>query len=282
MILGAHVSISGGIHNAPKRANSINAQTFQIFTHNQIQWKPKNISDEEIKKFFSELEKYKYTDNKLPVIHSSYLINLCSDNIETQKKSFESLKYQFEIAEKIKLKYIILHPGSSKGKNEKEALDTIAIQIIKILSHLHNNNVMLLLENTAGQGNNLGYKFEHLKHIIEIVEKEFPDRIGICFDTCHAFSAGYDLKNEYKKVFDELFSLIELKYLKVFHLNDSKHICGARKDRHERIGKGTLGISVFEKLVNDKRFKDIHGILEVPGGMQAYKEDLEILYKLIK
>lgn len=274
MRVGAHVSVAGGLELGFERALEIGCESLQIFTHNQRQWTPKVLTDDQIALF---KEKMQASGLPLPVVHCSYLINLCSTNDQTKVKSMDGLRLQFERAQLLGLKQVILHPGSAQGKDENDALKEIADSVMQLMQDLPNNQVELLFENTAGQGTNLGYDFLHLKTLIDSIEKDFPGRVGICFDTCHAWAAGYDISGEYESVFNDWVDAIPVKYWQVFHLNDALFECGSRKDRHGTIGQGKIGESAFQQLVNDERFQDVPGILEVPGGMDSYQHDLDLL-----
>lgn len=278
-LLGAHVSISGGIYKAPQRGKDIGCDAIQIFSKNQMQWTAKPLTTQEAEKFKKELV---VNDIKDTVIHTSYLINIGSPDKEKLEKSRNALIDEFERARLLGIPYIVLHPGSHMGKGEELGLDIVAESINYIFDITKGNNTMLLLETTAGQGSNLGYKFEQIAYLIEKTKDK--DRIGVCFDTCHIFAAGYDIrtKEAYEKTIREFDKIIGIPNLKAIHLNDSKNDIGTRKDRHEHIGKGYIGLSAFEFIVNDERFANIPMILETPGGEKYYRENLEILRSLIK
>ncbi len=278
-LLGAHVSISKGIYNAPKRGRNLDCDVIQIFSKNQMQWQAKPFTEDDINKFRENVEKYEIKD---VVIHTSYLINIGSPEKEKLKKSQDALIDEFHRADQLGIPYIVLHPGSHMGKGEELGLGIIADSINYILDVTKDSNVMLLLETTAGQGSNLGYRFEHLAYLIDKTEQK--ERIGVCFDTCHVFAAGYDIrtKDAYEETMKKFNDTIGISNLKVFHLNDSKNDLGTRKDRHEHIGKGYIGIDGFRFLVNDERFNDRPMILETPGGEKYYKENLEVLRSLIE
>ncbi len=278
-LLGAHVSISKGVYNAPKRGRDLDCDAIQIFSKNQMQWQAKPFTEDDINKFRENVEKYEIKD---VVIHTSYLINIGSPEKEKLKKSQDALIDEFHRADQLGIPYIVLHPGSHMGKGEELGLGIIADSINYILDVTKDSNVMLLLETTAGQGSNLGYRFEHLAYLIDKTEQK--ERIGVCFDTCHVFAAGYDIrtKDAYEETMKKFDDTIGISNLKVFHLNDSKNDLGTRKDRHEHIGKGYIGIDGFRFLVNDERFNDRPMILETPGGEKYYKENLEVLRSLIE
>ncbi len=277
--LGAHVSISGGVYKAPERGRDLECDAIQIFSKNQMQWSGKPFTEEDIEKFKENVKKYEIKD---VVIHTSYLINIGSPDREKLKKSQNALLDEFYRASQLGVPYVVLHPGSHMGKGEKVGLDIIADSINNLFSQTEELNVMLLLETTAGQGSNLGYKFEHLAYLIEKTENK--KRIGVCLDTCHIFAAGYDIRTEeaYENTMHMFNDIIGFSKLKVVHLNDSKNDLGTRKDRHEHIGKGYIGIDGFRFLVNDKRLNHLPMILETPGGEKYYRENLKILRSLIE
>jgi len=279
-LLGAHVSISGGVYKAPERGEKLGCESIQIFSKNQMQWKAKPLTPEDSQKFKEELRK---TRIKEVVIHDSYLINLGSPDGEKLQMSRDAFLDEMIRAEILGVKYLVFHPGSHMGKGEEIGLKLIAESLnILIDKAKEASNVMLLLETTAGQGSNLGYKFEHLKFIMDQVEKK--ERLGVCFDTAHAFEAGYDISTEegYERTFKEFDNIIGLEKLKVFHLNDSKTPLGSHIDRHEHIGEGMIGLKAFELLVNDERFKNHPMILETPGGEKYYEYNLKVLRGLVR
>ena len=280
-MFGAHMSISGGLDKALERGEKINCRTIQIFTKNSNQWKAKEITDQDLHRFHSFSGKV----HIFPVIaHNSYLINLASPDPILHRKSIESFFNEMELCEKLRIPYLVFHPGAHVGSGEKAGLKKIAQSINVLLKRGKGFKVSLLLETTAGQGTTLGCKFEHLADIIKNVEQK--KSIGVCVDTCHIFAAGYDITTQkgYKKTFEIFNKLIGFGNLKVFHINDSKKELGSRVDRHEHIGKGYLGLKPFEFLVNDRRFANIPKILETPKGpdLKEDVENLKVLKRLIK
>lgn len=278
MLLGAHVSIAGGVFNAPGRGEKIGCTAIQIFSKNQRQWKVKELTIDEIEKFKSELKK---STIKSVIVHDSYLINLGSPNKDMLEKSRTSFGIEMQRAEELGLPYLVFHPGSC-DVGEERGLRTIAESLNILLTHYQNFKLILLLETTAGQGSSLGYRFEQLAEIIHIVEQK--DRVGICFDTAHVFAAGYDIrtKEAYELTFKAFDNILGLKSLKAFHLNDSKKELGSRVDRHEHIGKGLIGIDAFRYLLNDPRFTKNPKVLETPGTEEDFKRNLDLLKSLIK
>ncbi len=260
LLLGAHMSIAGGFYKSILRGAEIGCTTIQIFTKSNRQWKAKTIEKEDVSEYLKTLKE----SNIFPVAaHASYLINLGSPNEDTNKKSLEALIIELERCEKLKIPYLVLHPGNGLSSTEKETINLIANNINTALKKVP-GKVQLLLENMAGQGTGFGYKFEQLASVYKKIK--LKSRFGICFDTCHAFAAGYDVrtKSSYEKTLKEFDKIIGLKLLKLIHINDSKKDLGSRVDRHEHIGKGKIGINGFKLLFNDQRFFNIPKILETP------------------
>lgn len=273
MLIGAHESISGGIYKAFERGSSDGCECMQVFVKNSNRWTAKPFIDKEIEKYFEFSDKY-----KLPVCcHSNYLINMASAKSDTKEKSYLSMVDELKRCDQLNIKFYVIHPGSHLGVGEDEGLKYVAEMIDKAYDE-NNFEASIVLEITAGQGTNLGYKLEHFEKIFDMTR--YADKLNICLDSCHMYSAGFDIVNEYDKVFDEIFSKFGEK-IKVFHLNDSKKDFGSRLDRHELLGKGTIGLEFFKRVVNDKRFENIFGILETPilEG-ETYKGEIEILKNL--
>lgn len=257
---GAHVSASGGVFNAPINATNIGANAFALFTKNQRQWSAKALDTKTIDQWFSTLEKSKINPKHI-LPHDSYLINLGHPEEEKRKKSIDAFIDEVQRCDILGLDKLNFHPGSHlKLISENECLDHIANSLNQTINAT--KNVKLVIENTAGQGSNLGYKFEHLAHIIEKVEDK--SRVGICIDTCHMFTAGYDItsKEAYDKTWQEFDDVVGFSYLSGMHLNDSKPELGSRVDRHESLGKGKIGIDAFKMIAQDERMDDIPLILE--------------------
>jgi deoxyribonuclease-4 len=277
--IGAHVSIAGHISNAVANASEIGCEVFQIFTKNQNQWKEKIYTIEDISHFRNALDSSDIHENII-CAHNSYLINLCAKNKWILRRSREAFVNEIFRCQSLGVKYLIFHPGAHLGQGENAGLNMIADSLSQVLELTNGSTVVLLMETTAGQGTALGWKFNHLALIID--KLQLKNRIGICLDTCHMFAAGYNIRDEryYKETFDQFEKIIGLDYLKAFHLNDSKKELGIRVDRHERIGKGLMGLKTFKFLMQDNRFVNIPGILEVPGGKKAFKEDIALLRNL--
>jgi deoxyribonuclease IV len=277
--VGAHVSAGGGVENAPLNAKKIGAKAFALFTKNQRQWKAKPLTDDNIDKFKENCKECGYLpEHVLP--HDSYLINLGHPEKEGLEKSRDAFLDEMQRCEQLGLKLLNFHPGSHLKKIEEDAcLKRIAESINIALDKT--KGVSAIIENTAGQGTNMGFKFEHLAAIIDNVDDK--DRVGVCLDTCHTFTAGYDLrtKKAFKATMDEFDKLVGFKYLSAMHLNDSKPDLGARVDRHQSIGKGKLGVDPFRFIMNDKRFDEIPMVLETIDDT-IWAEEIKLLYSLEK
>ncbi len=277
--IGAHVSAAGGVENAPVNAHQIGATAFALFTKNQRQWKAKPLTKENIEGFKKNCEKYGFQPwQVLP--HDSYLINLGHPEKEALQKSRDAFLDEMQRCEQLGLDRLNFHPGSHlKKATEEECLTTIADSINQSLEQT--NGVTAVIENTAGQGTNLGFSFYQIKKIIDQVADK--SRVGVCIDTCHAYSAGYDMKTKdgFEKVFQEFDDVIGFSYLKGMHLNDSKKNLGSKVDRHDSLGEGTLGLEVFGNIMNDKRFDGIPLILETPN-VERWPEEIKMLKNMQK
>ena len=259
---GAHVSASGGVENAPRNAREIGATAFALFTKNQRQWVAKPLSAEEIAAFRSACEQFGYTPAQI-LPHDSYLINLGHPDPEGLEKSRAAFLDEMQRCEALGLDRLNFHPGSHlKQISEQESLDRIAESINLALERTH--GVTAVIENTAGQGSNLGFRFEHLRYLIDRVEDR--SRVGVCIDTCHAFAAGYDLRSAEacEATFAEFDRVVGFQYLKGMHLNDAMKILGSRVDRHTPLGEGMIGMECFRYIARDPRFDNIPLILETP------------------
>jgi deoxyribonuclease IV len=277
--IGAHVSASGGVENAPVNAQKIGAKAFAIFTKNQKQWKSAPLTEQSIQAFKENCRKYGYlAEHILP--HDGYLINPGNPDPEMLAKSREALQDEMQRCEQLGLTMLNFHPGAHLGKvSENDCIKIIAESINICLQNT--KGVIAVIENTAGQGSAIGYKFEHLKAIIDQVDNK--SRIGVCIDTCHSYAAGYDLKSPegYDRTFMEFDQIVGMKYLRGFHLNDAKKGLGSRVDRHECIGKGELGKEPFVRLMNDPRFDNIPIILETPDE-EIWADEIAWLYSVIR
>lgn len=258
--IGAHVSASGGVEFAPVNAHEIGANAFALFTKNQRQWVSKPLTEENIRLFKENCTKYNFqTDYILP--HDSYLINLGHPEEEGLEKSRAAFLDEMQRCEQLGLKLLNFHPGSHLNKiSVEDCLALIAESINLTLEKT--KGVTAGIENTAGQGSNLGSEFWQLRYIIDRVNDK--SRVGICLDTCHTYTAGYDIVNDYDKVFDEFEKEVGFEYLRGMHLNDSKKELGSHVDRHDNIGQGLTGSAFFERLMKDSRFDNMPLILETP------------------
>jgi deoxyribonuclease-4 len=277
--VGAHVSASGGVENAPFNAHEVGAKAFGLFVKNQRQWRSAPYTSSNIDSFRKNCEKYGYQPWQI-LPHDSYLINLGHPEKEGLQKSRDAFLDEIQRCEQLGLDRLNFHPGSSLGKiTEEECLKIIAESINIILDKT--KGVTAVIENTAGQGSNLGYTFEQIRFIIELVEDK--SRVGVCVDTCHAYSAGYDIKSPggYEETFRKFDEVIGLRFLKGLHLNDTKKELGSRVDRHDQIGEGLLGEEVFRRIMNDPRFDNIPLILETPDE-ELWKKEILMLYGFIK
>jgi deoxyribonuclease-4 len=273
--IGAHVSASGGVENAPLNAHEIGASAFALFTKNQRQWKSSPLTEKSIDLFRENCELYGFKPFQI-LPHDSYLINLGHPEKEGLEKSREAFIDEMQRCQQLGLDRLNFHPGSTLGKiSEEDCLLLIAGSINLALDQTI--GVTAVIENTAGQGSNLGFRFEHLRYIIDHVEDK--NRVGVCIDTCHSFAAGYDLSTEtgFNATFSHFDEVVGFKYLKGMHINDSKKGLNSRVDRHDSLGKGTLGIDVFKWLIRDPRFDDMPLILETPDET-IWKEEIQMLY----
>ena len=260
--IGAHVSASGGVCNAILNAEAIGANAFALFTRNQRSWVSKPLATDEINTFRTLLVERGF-DPKQVLPHDSYLINLGSPDEETLQKSRNAFLDEMQRAEQLGLTMVNFHPGSHLNKiSEEECLDQIAREMNLALSQTH--GVTAVIENTAGQGTNLGWRFEHIRRIIDGIDDK--SRVGVCIDTCHTLAAGYDISTEmgYQFCFDDFESIIGFQYLRAIHLNDSKKNSGSHVDRHETLGNGFLGKEFFTRFMHDPRFDNMPIILETP------------------
>jgi deoxyribonuclease-4 len=276
---GAHISASGGVENAPLNADAIGAKAFAFFTKNQRQWVAPPLTQKSIIAFRENCEKLGYKPYQI-LPHDSYLINLGNPDPDALGRSRYSFNDEMKRCELLGLDRLNFHPGSHLGKiTEEQCLDLIAESVNIALSKT--SGVIAVIENTAGQGTNLGYRFEHLKRIIDGVTDK--SRIGVCIDTCHAFTSGYDLSTAegFRKVFDGFERIVGFKYLKGLHLNESKKAFGTRVDRHDNLHKGELGDAVFGLIMNDPRFDNMPLILETPEE-SLWPEEIAYLYSLQK
>ncbi len=277
LLIGAHMSIAGGVHNALEEAGNFGANIIQIFTANQRQWNSKPIADEEIA-LWKQLKRE--TGISHIMSHDSYLINLGSPKQEMLEKGLQAFEKELQRCHKLEIDYLNFHPGSAVGSTEELCLETIVKSLKSLIPAIEKGKTLLLIESTAGQGTNVGYKFEHLGYLVDQLKDLMP--IGICIDTCHTFAAGYDITSQkgWDATLKEFDDKIGLKYLKAFHVNDSKHEIGSRKDRHENLGKGKIGLKCFEVMMSHPKLKYLPKYLETPNGDTYWKEEIKLLKKL--
>jgi len=277
--IGAHVSAAGGVENAPVNAHKIGAKGFALFTKNQRQWNAKPLTDENIQKFKENCEKYGYGKGTI-LPHDSYLINLGHPVKANLEKSRNAFLDEMQRCEQLGIDRLNFHPGSHLNKTSEEAcLKTIAESVNIALDKT--KGVIAVIENTAGQGTNLGHTLEQIKYIIDHVEDK--NRAGVCIDTAHAMAAGYDFltRDNYQKYWTDFDKIIGLKFLKGMHLNDSKKDVGTRVDRHASIGEGFLGENAFKLLMQDDRIDNIPLILETPNP-NSWDKEIKLLYDWTK
>ncbi len=281
-LIGAHQSISGGLYKAIELGDTLNCTALQIFTKNSNQWKAKSLTGEDVARFNEAREQ---SPIQAYVAHVGYLINVASPKEDVHEKSMASLKDEVMRAGRLGLSDLVMHPGAHLGMGEDYAIKRIAEAINRIIGATPDIATRFSLETTAGQGTNVGYSFEQIAEIIDLVEDK--GRLSVCFDTCHAFAAGYDLRTrtDFNATFSKFDKIIGLDYLRVFHINDSKKPLGSRVDRHEHLGHGELGLEAFRLLMQDRRFPDVPKILETPKGDDPIGNDgrnLDILRSLVK
>jgi deoxyribonuclease IV len=282
MLFGAHMSIAGGMHKAILRGRKATCDTIQIFDKSNNQWRAAPLRRDDLDRYFELIET---TGITVATAHSSYLINIASPDPVLFERSLASLLEEMDRCQILRIPNLVLHPGSHVGSGEITGLRRVAEAINTMFDRLSPaNQVTLLLETTSGQGTNLGYRFEHLAEIIGMVED--AERMGVCLDTCHVFSAGYALAplSEYRSTMSQFDAVIGLERLRVIHVNDSKKPLGSRRDRHEHIGKGYIGLEGFRHLVNDPALAEIPRILETPKGPELIEdiENLAVLRSLVR
>jgi deoxyribonuclease IV len=270
--IGAHVSASGGVENAPLNAKSIGANAFALFTKNQRQWVAKPLEARSIELFSFNCDAAGI-DKRYVLPHDSYLINLGHHDKDALAKSRAAFEDEMFRCEQLGLSMLNFHPGSHLNEIDLDrCLDIIAESINIALSK--SKNVTAVIENTAGQGSNVGHRFEHLAHIIAKVDDK--ERVGVCVDTAHTYAAGYDLLNGYAEVWDEFDRVVGASYLKAIHLNDSKKGLGTKVDRHDSLGKGVIGLGLFKQMMQDCRFDGMPIVLETPDE-SLWAQEIQLL-----
>lgn len=277
MVLGAHVSTSGGIHNSIKNGDGLACDAIQIFLANPNRWVSKPPTEDVLEKF---IEAWKNSPIQDVIVHDIHLSNLASPKKDVLEKSREQFRRMMELAQKAGTHYIVTHLGAHLGKGEEFGLKMLTDSLDILFETTEAPDVVVLLETTAGQGTNLGYCFEHLRDVIGM--SKYPDRFGVCLDTCHVFAAGYDIRNdtECDITFDKFDKTIGLDRLKAFHINDAKSEFQSRVDRHEHIGEGNIGAGAFTYILNDSRFADTPLIIETPEMNTMHEKNLTTLRKL--
>ena len=280
-LLGAHTSVAGGVSKSVPLAEKLGFTAMQIFTKNNNRWEAKPLEENEVLKYKTSLDK---SDIKFVVAHDSYLINLCAKDETNLERSRNAFIDELERCEALGIKHLNFHPGAHLGQGEDNGIKLIVESLNIAHQKTKGFEVSSMLEFTAGQGTNLGYRLEHIAKIIELVNES--ERMTVCIDTAHLFAAGYNIKDEsqYEKVIDDFDKIIGLDRLQCFHMNDSKKELGSRVDRHEHIGKGFIGLEGFRNIMNDSRLTHIPKILETPKGKEQLEdiENLGVLKSLIE
>lgn len=261
--LGAHMSIAGGYYRAVEAARRCGCDCVQLFTKNNTQWRAKPISEDDVRRFQAALSELSIGH---PVAHDSYLINLAAPGARLWRRSVAAFVEELQRAARLGIPYVITHPGAYTSSSEEAGLRRVVEALNEVHAQTRGLRVATLLETTAGQGSSLGWKFEHLAEILMRVRD--PERLGVCFDTCHVFAAGYPLASprDYRRTMRTFDRLVGLHLVKAFHLNDSQRSLGSRIDRHAHIGEGQLGLEAFSNLLNDHRFRHVPMYLETPKG----------------
>lgn len=279
LLIGAHVSAAGGAYKAPYRGQEIGATTIQIFTSNQKQWKGRIITPEEVDLWNKALDE---TGIQEVMSHSSYLINVGSPKDELREKSINAFRAEIERCHLLNIPYLNFHPGAATGSSVEECLDRISQALLELEPTISKGNTAMVLEATAGQGTSVGHDFKHLGYIIDKTKDKLP--MGVCIDTCHIFAAGYDIrtKEAWEKTLKAFDEQVGLQYLKGFHLNDSKHDLGSKKDRHDHLGKGKIGMECFEFLMTCPKTRHLPKYLETPLGDQYWKDEIKLLTEMAK
>jgi deoxyribonuclease-4 len=273
ILLGAHMSIRGGVHMAIERARSISCTAMQMFVKNNMQWFAPPLRREEVCAFLEHRQR----GELLSIFaHANYLINLAATNPQFHANSLRALSEELTRADQLELPFLVLHPGAHLSASEGAGLDTVVASIDQVLRRFPKVKTRIALETTAGQGSCLGHRFEHIAHIIDNVRE--PERLCVCLDTAHVFAAGYDIATEAatRKTFREFNRAIGLDRLAAIHVNDSKTMRGSRVDRHEHIGKGKIGLDAFRFIMRDRRFRKIPKVLETPKGKDLAEDVMNL------
>lgn len=279
-LLGAHMSIAGGLHLAVERLRRVGGEVLQIFAKNQRQWKGPDLDVEAIARF----QRAWMEAGRFPVaVHDTYLVNLASPDETVQQRSIEAFADELQRTARLSIPYLVAHPGAHVKGSLEAGLSRFIHNLDRAIDLSQTGEVMVLIENTAGQGTQLGSQFEEIAHVLQT--SRYGSRLGVCFDTCHGFAAGYDLRTAatYRATFARFHQTIGLQNLRFFHLNDSRKDLGSRVDRHEHIGKGRIGLEGFRYLLNDPRFRNHPMVLETPKerGIEKDVENLQVLKGLL-
>ncbi|MDE2059997.1 MAG: deoxyribonuclease IV [candidate division NC10 bacterium] len=282
LLLGAHMSIAGGVDLAPLRGQQVGCRTIQLFTKSSNQWRARSLPSEEIDRFRTNLQAAAIAPT---IAHGAYLINLASTDPVLHQRSMAACLEEIERAEALSIPYLVIHPGAHMGAGEEVGLRRVASSLRELLKRTKGYRVQVVLETTAGQGTTLGHRFEQIALLLNQID--LPERTGVCLDTCHLFAAGYDIRTSegYDAVLREFDQVVGLSCLRVIHLNDSKKQLGCRVDRHEHIGKGTIGLEAFRCLITDSRLCEIPMIIETPKDgdfVKADRRNLKTLQELAK
>ncbi|MCL4446892.1 MAG: deoxyribonuclease IV [Thermoplasmatales archaeon] len=275
MNIGAHLSTKDGFAKLPENARALGLRTYQFFSKNQMQWKARPLDKEEAAAHVKAANDAGITDE---AIHASYLLNLGSPEEDKYKKSYEAFVDELRRAEQLGVLNLIFHPGAHMGSGEENALKRISEAMNAAIEDTRGSKVRLVVENTAGQGSMVGYSIDHLSYLAGKVTNK--DRIGFCIDSCHAYQAGYDLSNQLDSFLSEFDSKVGIKFIKAFHLNDSKYPFNRHLDRHENLGRGTLSHDFYVNLFSDSRLAKVPAFLETPEGEEGYPKDIKFLKSL--
>lgn len=283
--LGAHMSIAGGMEKAVERACQVQATALQIFVKSSNQWAARPFADGEVQRFRSAGREAGL--DRFTLAHTSYLINLASPRPDLLEKSREALGVELDRCSELGVPYLVLHPGSHVGQGEEAGLEAVAASLDAVMGSAKRaraRDVMILLETTAGQGTNLGSRFEHLAAVFDLAG--CSDRLGVCIDTCHLLAAGYEFRDpgSFRRLMQEFEAVVGIERLRGVHLNDSKNDLGSRKDRHDHIGEGFIGLEGFRPFMNDRRFDDVAMVLETPKGddLSEDRRNLSLLRGLVE
>jgi deoxyribonuclease-4 len=278
-LIGAHCTTAGGLPAAAAEAKSLRCEAIQVFLKSNRQWAMRDLAEGEAEEFVGAVAR---AGVRRVIAHGTYLVNLAAVKEETARRSLETFVAEARRAEEVGIESLVFHPGAHVGDGEAKGFRKVGKGLRRVLSETRGSKVMLLLENAAGQGTTLGTRFEDLARMMELAGDD--PRLGLCFDTCHAFAAGHDVSTDEgcDGVMGDVDRTVGLARLRAVHLNDSKLGLGSRRDRHENLGKGVLGKTVFRRLVNDPRFAEVPMVLETPGGLDGYRSDLRYLRRLRK